>query len=331
MAEETPTPSGPVIVPPDRDGDRLDRVLSDLTRLTRSRLQILIRDGRISVAGSVVVRPSHPVSAGDVIHLDVPPPPPSTLVPEDIPLDVRHEDDHVLVLVKPAGLVVHPGAGVSSGTLVNALLHRLGPMPGVGGADRPGIVHRLDKDTTGLMVVAKTEPAYLGLVDQIKRRQVGRRYRALVWGEPPGEFEVDAPIGRHPRDRVRMAVVPGGRPAITEARVLAWFDFLSELDLSLVSGRTHQIRVHLAHRGFPVFGDPVYDGRDRQLQRLSRDGRALARRLLAAFPRQALHAWQLAFAHPITRKSLRFEAEVPDDLAHVRTSLGTGRTPNAGS
>jgi len=331
VAEETPTPSGPVTVPADLDGERLDRVVAALTSLTRSRVQQLIRDGRVMVGDGEVVRPSHPVSAGETIQIDLPPPPPTTLVPEDIPLDVRHEDEHLLVLVKPAGLVVHPGAGVDSGTLVHALLHRLGPMPGVGGADRPGIVHRLDRETSGLMVVAKTPPAYLGLVDAIKRREVTRRYRALVWGEPPPEFVIDAPIGRHPRDRVRMAVVSGGRPATTEARVLTWFDFVSELDLSLVSGRTHQIRVRLAHRGFPVFGDPVYDGRDRQLRRLSHEERVLAKRLLATLPRQALHAWQLAFAHPITRKSLRFEAEVPDDLAHVRSSLGTGRTPTRGT
>jgi len=262
-------------------------------------------------------------SASCTIRVRVPPPEPSTLVPEDIPLCIVFEDDALLVVDKPAGLVVHPAAGNATGTLVHALLfHRPGLAAG-GSAGRPGIVHRLDKDTTGLLVVAKTELAHARLSEALRARQVRRSYAALVWGAVrEQEGSVEAAIGRHPGDRKRMAVLErGGKPARTRFEVRERFAFATLLDVSLGTGRTHQIRVHLTHIGHPVFGDPVYGGRNSRLTQLAAGLRVWAREALDRMPRQALHATRLSFQHPVTGLEMRFESELPDDFADTLALL----------
>ena len=278
--------------------------------------QSLIRSGHVRVNGRPG-RASLRLKTGDRVRLEVPDATaPSELTPEDLPLAVVYEDDHLIVIDKPPGLVVHPGAGVTRGTLANALLHHHPAIAGVGGERRPGIVHRLDKDTSGLMVAAKTGRAHRALVEAIGARAVRRVYRALVWGDPAQESgRVSAAIGRHPRDRKRMAVVSrGGRPASSAWEVLERFGLATLARVRLETGRTHQIRVHMAHLGHPVVGDPAYGGRSKKLLSLGERRRSLARTLLERLPRQALHASELGFIHPITGNELHFTAPDPDDL-----------------
>jgi 23S rRNA pseudouridine1911/1915/1917 synthase len=255
----------------------------------------------------------------DRVTVEVPPRRRSTLVPEAMPLSIVYEDDAMLVLDKPAGLVVHPGAGVPSGTLVHALLHHAPSIAGVGGEGRPGIVHRLDRETSGLLVVAKTEPAYLALVEALRARTVSRIYRALVWGDPgPEGGIVDLPIGRDPRERKRMAVVrSGGRPARTRWRVLERFGPAALVEARLETGRTHQIRVHFAALKHPVVGDPLYGGRARKMLSLRQSERSLADALLREMRRQALHAAELELAHPVTGQALRFVSALPEDFSRA--------------
>ncbi len=300
------------VVGPADAGVRLDRFLqAQAPDLSRTRLQALIAAGHVQVTGGHP-RASHRLRAGARVAIDVPPPEPLTLTPEPIPLDVVYEDADLLVVNKPAGLVVHPGAGHRTGTLVHALLAHCGPtLSGVGGARRPGIVHRLDRGTSGLLVVAKADHAHLALAQQLKVRTVERRYLALVHGRlalPEGV--VETAIGRDPRDRLRMAVRPAGagRPALTRYRVLERFVRpapLMLLELSLGTGRTHQIRVHLAHLGVPVVGDRTYRRRG-----LAPADAELAVRV-ARLGGQALHAAILGFAHPTTGARHRFEAPPP--------------------
>lgn len=305
-------------VPPDGAGTRLDRFLQARARdLSRTRLQALIAAGRVTVGGRVR-KASHRLRAGDAVAVEVPPPAPLDLVPEAIPLDIVYEDDAVLVVNKPAGLVVHPGAGHATGTLVHALLAHCGPaLSGVGGVRRPGIVHRLDRGTSGLLAVAKSDRAHLGLARQLKARSVERRYLALVYGAVPrAEGIVEAAIGRHPRDRLRMAVRPpgAGRAALTRYRVLERFDApvpLTFLAVELGTGRTHQIRVHLAHLGFPIVGDRVYRRRGGP----GGPPEFLARVL--ALGDLALHAAVLGFTHPETGARLTFEAPLPPAFAEL--------------
>jgi 23S rRNA pseudouridine1911/1915/1917 synthase len=308
-------------------GLRLDRFLSARAPdLSRTRLQSLIAAGRVAVEGRVR-KASHRLRAGERVTVEVPPPVALDLVPEPIPLDVVYEDDALLVVNKPAGLVVHPSAGHGTGTLVHALLAHCGPaLSGIGGVRRPGIVHRLDRGTSGLLVVAKTDGAHLALARQLKARSVERRYLALVHGAVPrAEGIVEAPIGRDPRDRLRMAVRPAGqgRLAVTRYRALERFAApapLSYLGLQLGTGRTHQIRVHLAHLGFPVVGDRTYRRRG-----VAAGGPELARRV-AALGGLALHAAVLGFTHPETGEPLRFEAPLPPAFAALLTWLrGQGR------
>jgi len=283
---------------------------------------MLIRSGLVQVNGAVA-RPSLRLREGDHVRIEVPAAVPvEGLEPEDRALDIVFEDEHLMVIDKPAGLVVHPGAGVRSGTLVHALLHHAPEISGVGGEDRPGIVHRLDRDTTGLMVVAKTAHAHRALVAAIQAREVSRVYHALVWGEPAArEGLVDAPLGRDPRDRKRIAVVPSGRPARTHWRTLERLGLGSLLELRLETGRTHQIRVHLAHLGHPVIGDPVYGGRGKKQLRGGEGQRSLASALLECLPRQALHAIELGLDHPVTGDRLRFTRPAPDDFARALDML----------
>jgi 23S rRNA pseudouridine1911/1915/1917 synthase len=301
-------------VEPAAAGTRLDRWVTDLfPELSRARAQGLIAGGHVRVDGGPR-KPAHRLRAGELVEIEIPPPPPETLVPEAAALTIVHEDDHVLVLDKPAGLVVHPGAGHSRGTLAAALLAHAPGIAGVGGPRRPGIVHRLDKDTSGLLVVAKTRAAYDSLVDQLARRAVTRAYLAVVHGRVRTDAGiVDKPIGRHPHDRVKMAVRPAGRGkrAVTRYRVLERFDDLTLIEARLETGRTHQIRVHMASLGHPVAGDPVYGGRRR-------------RPLPVPFEGLALHAAALAFLHPVTGELREFTAPLPPRidglLSHLRNS-----------
>jgi 23S rRNA pseudouridine1911/1915/1917 synthase len=281
-------------------GQRLDVFLTRRSGLTRARIQRLIEDGRVLVSGHPQ-KPRHAVVPGERIRLEVPPAEPLALTPEAIPLEILYEDEDLVVLNKPAGMVVHPGAGRITGTLVHALLAHCERLPGIGGVERPGIVHRLDRDTSGALVVAKSELAHQSLSAQFKGRIVRKRYLALVHGEMRGEAgRIEAAIGRREHDRKRMGVrTEGGREARTAYRVVRRLPAMTLVELGLETGRTHQIRVHLAHIGHPVIGDQTYGGR--------REHRARAER-------QMLHAWRLGFRHPRTGAWLEFTAPVPEDF-----------------
>lgn len=298
-------------VGPDEE-DRLDRFVSARLELSRTRVQRMIAEGRVQVDGKVAGK-SMRVEDGSRVTVDVPPPAEVEIVAEDIPLEIVFEDESLLVVHKAAGMVVHPAPGHRSGTMVNALLHHIRDLSGVGGRLRPGIVHRLDRDTSGLLVVAKNDAAHLGLGDALRRREVKRRYRAASWGHlKESPMTVDAPIARDPRNRKRMAVVEGGRRAVTKIRVLERWLRADFLDVALETGRTHQIRVHLAHLGHPVVGDDLYgSGWERGL---GGPERAWAREMARRAPRQFLHAAELAFDHPITGARMQFEAPLPADL-----------------
>ncbi len=241
---------------------------------------------------------------------------PEKVEPEDIPLDIFFEDEHLLVINKPAGMMVHPASGIYTGTLVNALLHHSRDLSGVGAPLRAGIVHRLDKDTTGLLMAAKTDQAHRRLAEQLARRTVRREYRAIVWGQFPAETgSIDSPIGRSRGDRKKMAVrLVEGRKAVTHYHIEEEFGICSFLALKLETGRTHQIRVHLTHLGHPVLGDPKYGGRTKRLSGLGAPARTLGQELLTVMPRQALHAKVLGFTHPMTETFMQFESDLPADM-----------------
>jgi 23S rRNA pseudouridine1911/1915/1917 synthase len=296
-------------------GRRLDEVLAELAGTSRARAARWAGDGLVEVDGRP--RPkAYRLRGGERLTWAPPDePPPGGPVAEDRPLEVRYEDDRLLVVAKPAGLVVHPGPGHPTGTLVNALLGRAGTSLSAGGgeADRPGIVHRLDKDTSGLLLVAKDDPTHLALTRDLAAHRVERRYLALVQGRLPTETgTVDAPVGRHPRDRKRMAVVHGGRRAITHWRVLETLPATQLVEATLETGRTHQVRVHLASLGHPLVGDRAY-GADP----------TLAARLGVGRP--FLHAWRLAFAHPTTGQRVELTEPLPDDLQSVLDRLRARR------
>ena len=286
--------------------------------LSRNRIQALIEAGLVHV-NARPARRSLKLKSGDMVSLEIPPRRRSRLVAENRPLSIVFEDDALLVLDKPAGVVVHPGAGVDAGTLVHALLHHAPSIADVGGEGRPGIVHRLDRDTSGLLVVAKTEHAYQSLIGALRERRVSRGYRAIVWGDPgPASGVIDLPIGRDPKDRKRMAVVRGsGRPARTHWRVLERFGPATLVGVKLETGRTHQIRVHFAALRHPVLGDPVYGGRARKSLSLRQSERSLADALLRELRRQALHAAELELEHPVTGERLRFESPLPEDFSRA--------------
>jgi 23S rRNA pseudouridine1911/1915/1917 synthase len=271
-------------------------------------------------------RASRRVREGDRVEVVRPRREPSPLRAEPIPLEVVYEDEHLAVIAKPAGMVVHPAVGHRSGTLVHALLHRYGALSEENGPERAGIVHRLDKGTSGLLLVARTDAAHRELARQIEAREVRRLYRALVWGHPrPREGRIEAALARSARDRKKIAVVPkGGRFAATRYRVEREYGYLAELSLALETGRTHQIRVHLAHTGHPVFGDAEYGGRRGPLQKLAPGPRARAALLLSEMDHQALHAETLGFAHPVTRLPLEFHQPLPADFEAVRDALRCG-------
>jgi 23S rRNA pseudouridine1911/1915/1917 synthase len=287
-------------------GQRLDVFLARASGLSRARVQDLIERGAVLVGGHPQ-KSRHVMRASERVTLAVPALEPLALTPEPIPLDILYEDEHLLVLNKPAGLVVHPGAGRATGTLVHALLAHCRDLPGIGGVERPGIVHRLDRETSGVMVVAKTEAAHQSLSAQFKHRIVRKRYVALVHGAVRDDAgRIEAAVGRRENDRQRMGVrKTGGREARTLYRVLQRMEEMSLLELSLETGRTHQIRVHLAHIGYPVIGDATYGGR--RERRFTASGEARVER-------QMLHAWRLGFRHPHTDAWLEFTAPVPDDF-----------------
>lgn len=304
-------------------GQRLDRFLAAaIGTLSRSRIKALIEQGHVRQDGTILSEPAEPVRPGATYQLDLPAPKPATPQPQAIPFTVLYEDRDLIVLDKPAGLVVHPAPGNEDGTLVNALLAHCGDsLTGIGGERRPGIVHRLDKDTSGIMVAAKTQLANTALTAAFAARDLDRAYLALVWGLPnPLAGDVEGAIGRDKRDRKRMAVVDrNGKAALTHYQTLrSWGTAVALLECRLATGRTHQIRVHLANRGNPVVGDPLY------LRRVPAVARTLpepVRRRLLDFPRQALHAARLGFNHPRTGKALSFVTQPPPDMVGLIATL----------
>jgi len=328
-ANSEPEPSGPIrITATDAHaGERIDRFLADsLGTLSRSRVKTLIDEGRLRTDRRPVTQPAEPVRAGATYILDLPAPIDATPQPQPIPVPILYEDADLIVLDKPAGLVVHPAPGNLDGTLVNALLAHCGPgFTGIGAERRPGIVHRLDKDTSGVMVVAKTQFASDALTAAFAARDLDRAYHALVWGLPkPLAGEIEGAIGRDKRDRKRMAVVGhGGKYALTRYRTMrAWQTSLALLECRLATGRTHQIRVHFAERGHPIVGDPLYL---RRVPAVAKTINSPLRGQLLDFPRQALHAASLGFKHPRTHQPMHFEAALPADmqalLREVETTL----------
>ena len=295
---------------PEGSGGRVDRFVADASGLSRAYVQRLISEGRLTRAGAPV-KANAPLEPGMTLELDVPEPRATEVEPETRPLAVVYEDDDVLVIDKPAGVVTHPGPGHTTGTLVNALLGRAGPegYGAIAGVTRPGIVHRLDRDTSGLLIVARNDRAQAALMAQLKARRVKKRYLALVGGSVAASLgRIEAPIGRDPRHRTKMAVVPGGRPAVTGYRVRERFEAWTLLEVDLVTGRTHQIRVHLASIGHPVAGDRVY-----ATGRVARGPDGLERLFL--------HSWQLEFAAPADGRLVRVTAPLPADLERPLETL----------
>jgi len=301
-------------VPPDEIGLRIDRFLVGvMPQQSRSQIQRLIKEGHVRVAGKAV-RPNTAVRAGDVIDVAGPPPADSTVEPEPLALDIVHEDADIIVINKPAGMVVHPAAGHARGTLVNALLHHVQDLSGIGGESRPGIVHRLDRGTSGLMVVAKHDRAHLELARQFQDREVEKEYVALVWGVVQAGRRIDAPIGRDPVDRKKMSArARRARTAVTRVTRARHFRGVSLLHVAIATGRTHQIRVHLSAIGHPIVGDSLYGGVRR---RIPAPLHALGR-----LDRPFLHAARLAFCHPADGRRLEFSSPLPEDLQRVLGDL----------
>ncbi|MDF0489333.1 RluA family pseudouridine synthase [Sphingomonas sp. H39-1-10] len=298
------------------EGLRLDRALADaLPTISRERLKALISTGAVTDAQGVLRRdPASKAVPGGLYRVVVPAPTPAHNTPQDIPLNIVFEDDHLIVIDKQAGLVVHPAAGNLDGTLVNALLHHCaGRLSGIGGVARPGIVHRIDKDTSGLMVAAKTDRAHEGLAKQFAAHSIDRRYKAIVSGRPsPAQGSVDAPLARSPQNRKKVAIVAGGKRAVTHFSTLARLRDAALVECRLETGRTHQVRVHMASIGHPLLGDPVY-GRTKPAHRPVLE--------TLNFRRQALHAARLGFIHPLESNALAFDSEMPSDMQELFDSL----------
>jgi 23S rRNA pseudouridine1911/1915/1917 synthase len=302
-------------IAPAADGWRLDRALADaVPTLSRERLKVLIASGAVSRDGVLRRDAAKPAAAGDVFAVAVPDPTPAHNEAQDIPLVVAYEDEHLIVVDKPAGLVVHPAAGNLDGTLVNALLHHCGgSLSGIGGVARPGIVHRIDKDTSGLMIAAKTDRAHEGLARQFADHSIERRYLAIANGTPrPLDGKVDAPLARSPANRKKVAIVAGGKRAVTHYRTIEPLRAATLVECRLETGRTHQVRVHMASINHALLGDPVYG-------RTKSEHKAVLERL--RFARQALHAARLGFIHPITQVFLAFDSPMPADMQELFTAL----------
>lgn len=302
-------------VPDALSGERLDRIAAELfSDYSRSVLQSWIKEGVLQVNGKVA-KTKDKFYVGAVLTLEATPQENTDWLAEDIALNIVYEDDVLMVINKPLNLVVHPAAGNPKGTVMNAILHHY---PAAATLPRAGIVHRLDKDTTGLMVVAKSLPAHHALVDQLQQRSIKREYEAIVFGEMTGGGTVDAPIGRHPHQRTKMAVEPlHGKPAVTHYRLKQRFPGLTHIDVSLETGRTHQIRVHMAHINHPIVGDPMYAGR----RKIPAGASQTVIDALKNFPRQALHARKLGLLHPVTGEWLEWEAKLPDDMQALLDTL----------
>jgi 23S rRNA pseudouridine1911/1915/1917 synthase len=301
--------------PADGDPERLDSfVARTVGALTRSAVQKLIEEGQVTVAGSPQ-KPSLKLKGGERITVDIPAPAPAEATAEDIPLEILHEDSDIVVINKPAGMVVHPGAGTSGGTLVNALLGHCGDLSGIGGTVRPGIVHRIDKETSGVLVVAKNDHAHQSLSGQFSAHSIKRVYLALVYGSPKGDKgKIESAIGRHPVDRKRMSSkARRGKRAVTHWQVIERFGIITLVRLRLETGRTHQIRVHLSEAGYPLVGDKVYGGSGR----LSSVTDPQLKGLIKDLDRQALHAKTLGIIHPGTGEYLEFDTALPADMARI--------------
>ena len=305
-------------------GDRLDRIVAArFPELSRARVQQLMRSGLVDVDGAPAAPADRP-RAGARVRVRLPQIAPPRLEPVALDLPVLYDDPHLVVIDKPAGLAVHPGAGGEGTTIVHGLLHQISDLRGVGGELRPGIVHRLDKDTSGCLVVAKTEPALRALQAAFKARGVEKRYRALVHGSPPDSGELDTPYGRHPVDRKRFSSrVREGKQAVTRFSVLARVPGAAWVDVELFTGRTHQIRAHFADQGWPLFGDALYGGTRREGEKAP----PAVRKAAAALRRQGLHAFRLAFDHPISGARVVCEAPVPADLRAALRELGLSSAP----
>ncbi|MBB6504217.1 23S rRNA pseudouridine1911/1915/1917 synthase [Sphingomonas endophytica] len=302
-------------IAPAADGWRVDRALADaVPTLSRERLKVLINAGQVTQGDIAMRDPSRKARGGERFAVAVPAPTPAHNEAQDIPLVVAFEDEHLIVIDKPAGLVVHPAAGNLDGTLVNALLHHChGSLSGIGGVARPGIVHRIDKDTSGLMVAAKTDRTHEGLAKQFAAHSIDRRYRAIVGGRPmPAAGSVDAPLARSPNNRKKVAIVQGGKRAVTHYRTLEPLREATLVECRLETGRTHQVRVHMASIGHALLGDPVY-GRTKHAHKQVLD--------TLNFRRQALHAAHLGFVHPITGETLGFDSAMPPDMQELFSQL----------
>lgn len=306
------------IVPNGKSKQRLDLFLTgQLPSVTRAKLKRLVDDDKITVNG-VPTKAGHIVRPGEVINVFFPPSENNDLAPEDVPLDILYEDNCLLVVNKPAGMVVHPAYGNMSGTLVNALLGHCRSLSDVGGPVRPGLVHRLDKETSGLLVVAKDDVTHVALAKQLSAHKIDREYRAIVWGhlkEKSGRIE--AALGRHPKDRTKQRLDPNGKHAVTNYVVLDESTFTSYVKLNLETGRTHQIRVHMMALGHPVFSDSTYGGRGKKLAGMSPERTKFVTRLFKKFTRQMLHARILAFQHPLTKELMSFESPIPTDMQEL--------------
>jgi len=314
-----------IVVPEDKKKERLDKFLaSKLPSITRSKIKKLIDADKVTIDG-VPVKANHLVRPGEVVHVAFPTRVETDVIPEEIPLDIIYEDEFLLVVNKPAGMVVHPAYGNLTGTLVNALLAHCNSLSSVGGGQRPGLVHRLDKDTSGLLVVAKDDVTHVALAKQLSERKIEREYRAIVWGHLREKSNrIEASLMRHPKDRLKMIVHDEGKHAVTHYEVLEELPLTTYIKLNLETGRTHQIRVHMASIGHPVFSDATYGGRGKQLAGLNHNKRNFANRLLKEFRRQMLHARTLSFLHPATKEIMRFEAPLPEDMKNLLETLRHG-------
>ena len=314
-----------IVVPAHQERERIDRFLArQVGDLSRSKIQTLIQGAKITVNGQPT-RSSALLNPGDTIAIEYPTPPPSRALPEPISLDIIYEDSYLIALCKPPGMVVHPAHGNRTGTLVNALLHHSDSLSGVGGVFRPGIVHRLDKETSGFMIVAKSDDIHHALANQFSKRQVSKEYHAMVWGNfPKAAGIIEAPLGRHPRDRKSFAVVQAGRASQTEYRVLESYEFLSLVSLTPRTGRTHQLRVHMEYFGHPIFGDGVYGGRNRRLGMLDSPQRRTATSYLEMMPRVALHSHSLRFYHPAHKRLMEINCPWVEDFRKLVETLRQG-------
>ncbi len=300
------------------EAGRLDSVLAAcLDDVSRTRVAAWIRQGRVQLSGRVVVRPATSVTVGAELEVDVPPPEPIDAIPQDLPLQIAYQDSDLVIVNKAPGMVVHPSPGHADGTLVNALLHHVRDLSGVGGALRPGIVHRLDKGTSGLLVVAKNDLAHLGLAGQFAAHTAGRTYLAICLSGPEADAgTVRSELGRHPTDRIRQASVPGGRPSVTHWKVLARQDNITLIQCNLETGRTHQVRVHMTESGWPLAGDGTYQRRDKKVPPV------LAPVVDPSGERPMLHAWRLQLVHPRSGEAMSWEAAPPLDFQCALDALG---------